>query len=210
VKMRTAQVEVYTFDELSDDAKERAREWWRSNLYFQDADCLFSDFDKVAVILGVVFDQRQVPLMNGSVRGEPKIYYSGFWSQGDGACFEGYYTYNKGASRAVREYAPQDSVLHRIADDLQAIQRPAFYGLSASISHRGRYYHSGCMDIRVNHDERRPTDYEEEGIDQVMRDFADWMYRQLESEYEYQMSNEVVDECIRINEYEFNDDGSIF
>jgi hypothetical protein len=29
--MRNVTTTVYTFDELSDNAKEKAREWWRSN-----------------------------------------------------------------------------------------------------------------------------------------------------------------------------------
>lgn len=41
-----------------------------------------------------------------------------------------------------------------------------------------------------------------------MREFADWIYSRLEAEYEYQNADEQVDESIRINEYEFAEDGN--
>lgn len=28
--MRTETIEIFTYDELNDDAKERARDWWRN------------------------------------------------------------------------------------------------------------------------------------------------------------------------------------
>lgn len=40
-----------------------------------------------------------------------------------------------------------------------------------------------------------------------MRAFADWIYRQLETEYDYQNSDEQVDESIIANEYEFTEEG---
>lgn len=52
----------------------------------------------------------------------------------------------------IREYAPQDTELHRIADALQAIQRRNFYQLRADASHRGHYYHEYCMAISVERD----------------------------------------------------------
>jgi hypothetical protein len=36
-----------------------------------------------------------------------------------------------------------------------------------------------------------------------------WIYRQLEREYEWLMSDEQVDESIRINEYEFTEEGKL-
>lgn len=35
-----------------------------------------------------------------------------------------------------------------------------------------------------------------------------WIYRALEAEYEYQDSDGQVDETIKANEYEFEEDGS--
>ena len=126
-----------------------------------------------------------------------------------GTCFEGTYRYAKGATKKIRGYAPQDKELHRIADELQAVQRKHFYHLTASMNHSGHYYHSGCMSVDVEHSEDRYRDISdaEDEIKQLMRDFADWIYESLSDEYEYQTSDSAVEEAIRANEYEFDEDG---
>ena len=59
----------------------------------------------------------------GAIFEAPCIWFSGFWSQGDGASWEGDYAYRKSATADLRAYAPQDRTLHRIADALRAVQR---------------------------------------------------------------------------------------
>lgn len=198
---RTVEKTVFAFAELSDSAKERARDWWRSceNQDF-DTDFIFDDAQTIGGILGIAIATHAVKLMGGGTRYDPTIFYSGFSSQGDGACFEGSYAYAKGAAKSIREHAPMDTVLHGIADRLQAIQRIYFYRIEATMKHRGHYSHSGCMDVDVSL---------ADDVRQCMRDFADWIYRQLESEYVYRMSDEQVDESIECNEYEFDADGRI-
>ena len=63
------------------------------------------------------------------------------------------------------------------------------------------------VDVYLKGDDA-PRDVEEDTRD-ILREFADWIYRHLESEYEYRMSDENVDESIRINEYEFDENGRI-
>jgi hypothetical protein len=140
---------------------------------------------------------------------EPAIYFSGFSSQGDGACFAGDYAYKPGAPKLVRDYAPQDDDLYELAVRLQNIQRPRFYQLVASTERHGHYNHSGCMavDVRNTSDWGICTADDEAEIAQCLREFADWIYQRLEKEYEYQLSDEVVDDTIIINQYEFTEDG---
>lgn len=83
---------------------------------------------------------------------QPCIWFSGFSSQGDGASLEATVQYTKGSAREIRVYAPQDQILHSIADRLQAAQRQNFYKLSADVTHRWRYYHEYCMTIDVSRD----------------------------------------------------------
>lgn len=209
--MRTKHVNLYQFDELDDRAKEKAREWYRRRVFDDSSDWefVYEDAVRVGAILGIEIDTRAVKLMGGDVRRDPVIYFSGFSSQGDGACFEASYAYVKSAAKKIREYAPEDKVLHQIADDLQAIQRRNFYRLTASTKHRGYYNHSGCMAVTVEDREDRYRDIgdAEEGITACLRSFADWIYDTLKSEYEYQTSDEAVDEAIEANEYEFTEDG---
>ncbi len=63
------------------------------------------------------------------------------------------------------------------------------------------------IDCAAFSNSKQDCDFVRDAIDRALRDFADWIYSQLEKEYEYQMSNECVDENIRANEYEFTEEG---
>lgn len=198
--MREVTTKVYQYSELSDSAKERARDWYRSIPDDFYSESVIEDAMNIAAILGIEIATR-------GARQEPCVYWSGFSSQGDGACFEGWYSYKKGSAKAIRAYAPQDKTLHHIADELQAWQRVNFYRLQAKMQHRGHYYHSGCVTVDVHDCEFEWRAVPEEGIRDLMRQFADWIYCRLEKEYEYQTSDESVDESIEANEYEFTAEG---
>jgi hypothetical protein len=205
---------VYRLDELSEAAKDKARAWYREGSFDHDwFEFVYDDFERVCAILGVSLDTRPVRLMGGGERQKPCIWFSGFWSQGDGACFEGRYSYAKAAPRLIREYAPKDGELHRIADALQAIQRRNFYRLCATIVHRGRYCHEYSMAISIERDSSAGQDMTsdaEDAVTEALRDLARWLYRQLEHEFDYQTSDETVDEAIVINGYTFTEAGHRF
>lgn len=208
--MRTQITTIYKFDELSDEAKQTAIdshrswnvqdfEWWGSS---------FETFAEAAGLFGLDIRQTRKSLMGGGYRYDPTIFFSGFFSQGDGACFEGHYTYKKGALKATKRAFPADSELLRIVQDLQSLQQRNFYQLTATAKHRGHYNHSGCMDITVDRaDGKAVSDDDEENLKQLMRDFADWIYSNLEKEYEYLTSDEAIAESLRANEVEFTEDG---
>ena len=144
---------------------------------------------------------------------EEENWFSGFWSQGDGACFEGYWSHAKGAAARIRDYAPTDTTLHGIADRLQAIQRRNFYQLAAEASHRGRYCHEYTMSVDVTRDSptwQPPTEDAEETVTEALRDVARWLYRQLQAEYDYLTSDEAVEEGILANAYTFTEAGRRF
>ena len=205
---------VYRLDELSDAAKDKARAWYREGGFDYDwYDSVYEDFQQIAEILGIRFKTRAVRLMAGGTRQEPRIAFTGFWSQGDGASFECYYSYRSNAPTEIRSYAPRDRKLHKIADVLLAIQRRNFYQLRAEASHLGHYYHEYCMSISVERDSPTYQDMTadaEEIVIEALRDLARWLYRQLEREYEYLSSDEVVDETIIANEYTFTETGRRF
>jgi hypothetical protein len=205
---------VYYFDELPDAGKEKARAWYcEGGLDYDWFDFVYEDFERVCDILGIRLDTVPVRIFGGGTRHKPCIWFSGFWSQGDGACFEGDYSYAKGASAAIRRYAPKDFELRRIADGLGAIQRRNFYQLGARITHRGRYHHEYSMAIAVERDSpgvQDRTDDADEDVREALRDVARWLYRRLEDEYEHLTSDEAVDESIRLNEYSFTEDGVRF
>jgi hypothetical protein len=211
---RIVETKVFRLDELSDAAKDAARAWYRETAPGDDwYECVFEDFEAVCAILGVRLKTRSVRLFGGGTRPKPCIWFSGFASQGDGACFEGAYGYAPGAPKAIRVHAPRNSELHRIADGLQAIQRRNFYQLRAEVSQRGRGCHEYSMAIAVERDS--PTDQAmtvdaEDAVAEGLRDLARWLYRPLEREYEYQTSDEVTDEAILANDYTFTEGGRRF
>lgn len=207
------EIETYRLEELSERAKTNARSWYReTGLDYDWHDFTYDDFERVCDILGVSLKTNIVRLHGGGTRSEPRIYFTGFWSQGDGACYEGFYSYAKSAHRRIRDHAPLDTELHRIADALRAVQSRNFYQLSADVSHRGRYYHEHSMAISVERDgiSQDMTADAEGAIAEALRDLACWLYRGLRAEYEYLSSDEAVDQSISANGYRFTASGERF
>jgi hypothetical protein len=201
------EVTVYTFDELDESAKERARDWYRS-WNFDDwywSESVVEGFATICEKLGLDIKQKTVRLMGGGTRKEPSVYWDGLngrYSTG----FEGDYAYAKNSVKAVKEYAPQDEELHDIASKLQAIQRKNFYQLTARIE----LNNWNNMLFSVERDSPAYQDLSEgaeEALQECLYDFAHWLERSLRDEYEYHMSNEVVDEGIIANEYTFHENG---
>ncbi len=211
---RIVETTVFTIDELSDAAKENARIWYRDQgLHDEWYDFVYEDFETICGILGITLATTPVRLYGGGTRDKPQIFWSGFHSQGDGASFFGTYCHARGASKAIRAHAPKDAELHRIADELQAVQKRNFWQVHASIRQSGRYCHEYSMAIEVERDSptwQPMTGGAEEIVIEALRDLARWLYRQLRSEYEHQTSDEAVDEIVSINEWTFQADGTRF
>ena len=206
--MRTKETQVFKYEELDDSAKERARDWYRGEGDGLDHDwweCSYEWINTAAELIGIDINSRPAKNMKGEpIKGQLRIFFSGFSSQGDGACFEGRYEYRKGSSKAVRKEFPMDTGLHRIADDLARLQKAHFYRLTARVEHRGHYSHPGCTVIDTDGFNEDASD---EDLRDYLRDFMHWMYQHLEKEYEYLTSDEAVEENIIANDYEFDSQG---
>lgn len=205
------EITVYHFDELLEAGKDNARAWYREGAFDHDwYGAVYEDFQRIAEILGIRLRTRASRLMGGGTSESPCIWFTGFWSQGDGAAWEGSYSFSKGACSAIRSYAPRDEELHRIADALLAIQRRNFYQLQAEVRHRGNYYHAFTMDISVTRESpvgQDLTEGAESAVIDLLRDLARWLYRQLEQEYDYLSSDAAVDEALLANGYTFTESG---
>jgi hypothetical protein len=80
--MRTIKQKIYTFDELSKEVQERVIDEWRINDDLAELpDELDFKLDLLLASNNITFEQ------------EPKIYYSLNYCQGDGAMFEGAFTW---------------------------------------------------------------------------------------------------------------------
>ena len=211
---RIIETAVYTIDELSGAAKEAARRWYRQHgLHDEWYDFVYEDFETICRILGIALRTSPVKLVGGGTRDKTHVFFRLSWSQGDGASFEGSLAYARGAARAIRDHAPKDTELHRIADELQGAQRRNFFQLAASLRQRGNYCHEYTMAIEVERDSptgQPPTDGAEDTVTEALRDLARWLYRQLRSEYEHQTSDNAVDEILAANDLTFTADGKRF
>ncbi|KTQ96319.1 antitoxin of toxin-antitoxin stability system [Aureimonas ureilytica] len=208
------EITVYCIGELGQTEQQRARNWFRQVGFDHDwYESVYADFETVCSLIGIDLRAKAVHLMGGGSRSSPCIFFFGFWSQGDGACFEGTYSYVPDAAKAVRDHAPRDGALHAIADALQAAQRRNFYQLRADIRHHGRYYHEHSMTIAVERDSpigQAPAPHTEGIVIECLRDIARWLYGRLEEEYEYLASDTEIDEALEANAYTFTSDGRRF
>lgn len=83
-------------------------DWW---------DCVYEQFQEDMKTVGIRVDE---------------MYFSGFWSQGDGACFEG----------VVENW---DLFLKSLGHDNEYLINEATYNWTFSSKHQGHYYHENCV-----------------------------------------------------------------
>lgn len=212
---RNKVTEVFKYEELSDSAKQKAREWYTRDYPDHDWwDSCYEVFTEVCEIIGVELETKPVRLMGGGTRREPMIFFSGFWSPGDGACFAGQYRQGGLVMDNIKKIFPQDTELHKIAQALEEVQDRYNQQVVVDITTSGRYSHSGTMSFEVHDVEDSEGETVEVSPDDCdtlkdnLRWLADWLYRMLEKEYEWLTSDEVVGENIIANGYEFDEYGN--
>ena len=196
--MTAKTINLYQFDELDDAGKEKAREWFREASAEENNDFDFeyrkSDFVDIMSMFGFTVKD---------------VYYSGFWSQGDGASFTGTWRYKKGWRKDFLSAYPKSKYLEYM-DAIANEARKVFYDLSVRISHSGHYQHSGCMDVDVqNNDYRNDTITNDIAIaiTDNFRCIADTLYGIIEQDYDWRNADKQVDESIIANEYDFTAEG---
>lgn len=163
---------------------------------------------------GSVYDMFREDMAEIGVRVD-KIYFSGFWSQGDGACFEGYIS-------DWSKFLPAVG-MSELVDEARG------NGVSLSWKHQGHYYHEHCVSFDVDdlwisnpHDEDEDllrftawaaTNPEggqiygrREEIVEFLRSKMRSLYSTLEEEYDYLTSDEATEEYILGNRLEEIDD----
>jgi len=150
-----------------------------------------------------------------------RMYFSGFWSQGDGACFEG------------RVYSWEDFLASLGRKDPALITLADHSHWKFGVEHKGRYYHENCtrfdsclatLDCHDAYDEEdfasvfSPykseiqtaawmaliADYKREDLEQefteAFKDHMRALYNRLEVEYDHLTSDESVLEALDAND----------
>ena len=205
--MRIQETKVYQFDELTDSAKERARDWYRQGIGEDTYWCEFvlEDAQTIAQLLGIELSTRTVRLMNNTTRQEPVIWWS--LDRESGACFSARYRYAKGCKAKLAQHigdeSKGDKTLHAIAQELTQAQKSCGYRGIVDVTARDRSMTISCEDVSEPGLKAETFDK----IESALQDFAHWIYSQLQAEWNYQNSDECVDESIQANEYEFTEEG---
>ena len=198
--MRTETIEIYKFEELSEEAQEKAIEkFYDLNIYEGWWDSVYEMYKK---------DETGFDI--------DKIYFSGFWSQGDGAMFEG---------------SPNEDILNFITPGYNNQQyqkdwsrvikliKNGDINIYGSFKQHGRYYHSKSYSDNLETEFTNDWQYKnysniEDICEDILyeirehyEDICNKIYHSLEQEYEYYTSREAIEGSIIANEYEFTEDG---
>ena len=180
--MREMTTMVYSFAELSETAQERALNAFRcSNVEFNWWEDSYDTIRTAGKLLGLDIDM---------IYCDTDLY----------CIFDASYEYVRGAVKAVKAEFPQDTELHGIAKDLQALQKRHFYSLSCNVASQRDTNSYQCF--------RFGEDYECD-LGDILDDFAHWARILLRDEYEYLTSDEAIQEMIESNEYEFDEAGNL-
>lgn len=198
--MRKVEIDVFQFSELSETAKDRARAWFREGIQFDGDDTIENCIVPAAALLGITIDRP---------RGQRTGYAVDWDTNPIGAAFAGSWRASDVKPGAIQKEWPKESTLHVIARDLEAVARD-FPDAYANLD-TGR----GCFQ-RVEAYAEAGEDSDDCGDDvaQLVVDsltsFAHWMATTIAAEYEYQYSDECVNESIEANGYEFTADGEVY
>jgi hypothetical protein len=199
--MRVVETKVYTFNELSATAKEVAIENHRDiNTYDGWWEPIFEDITQEA---------EQAGFHVGN------IYFSGFWSQGDGAMFE-YTTLG-------------DTLLNKFVDqlDLSPMRKSWLKTQTFAQSegtHRGHYYHENCCSHKISFEAdfgwganinfyNWISSFEDQFEEFVIAEYKTLcreLYSRLNNYNDELSTDEAVADTIIMNEWEFDEDGNIF
>lgn len=199
--MEQITLDLFSFEELSNEAQQVAIETVRNCQYYLSHEWYDSTKEDFHHILNLI----------GFSNVDSK--FSGFCSQGDGASFSAMYGYQRDCKTNVKIHAPQDNELHEIVGGIVKIMRRYFYRLECEIYTRGQYCHSNTMYFSwemSDNSECYLTSEDEDVLEQLFRDLADWYYSRLNKEYDYIMSDEGIQSYIIANEFKYTANGKEF
>ena len=199
---RKIEVEVFTFAELSDNAKEHAREWYRQGIEFEfDAnDTIECTILYAARMLGITIDRP---------RGARTGYAIDWDTNPVGAAFVGSWRASDVKPGAIEKEFPEAFTLHAIARDLEAVAAEFPDAYANCDTGRGCFQRVEAY-AEAADDPDDCSDDVEQLITDALTSFAHWMATTIAAEYEYQYSDECVNESIEANGYEFTADGEVY
>ena len=186
----------YTLSELSPEAARVAYErWLEDGGYDFDSQYTIDDMIECGATIGINVDN---------------IYYSGFSSQGDGACFVGSYKFKPDWKSSLENFCPGYTQLISLGERLQKVYEEfgKLYVTVYKTSHR--YDHENTVGFDVQSDDEEISIWAaHDAIEEILKDFMHEIYRRLEEEYTWTNSQEFFQEMAEANEWYFTEEGKM-
>jgi hypothetical protein len=189
--MKEVNLKIYTVDELEPKVREQVIEEYRDILVDHDWwEPVYEGFRE---------DMRELGLVG-------ELYFSGFWSQGDGACF-------------VSDTVDTDILVRKLYEAGYNIPEDALlysgdYSIRISKVHASfanHYSHAYTIEAVITHEGDR---IEDSAINKLENILTEWIrsecniiYSKLEEYYEELVTDEAILETIRENEWMFTETG---
>ena len=204
--MKTINVNLYTFEELSPEAQKKAIEKYHDiNVDYNWWEFIYENFTE----------------KNNKYFDIDKIYFSGFYSQGDGAMFE-YKNVTKSFLFSIIDGLNLPNWKKEILKNVDfsfygdhSGPRSNFYCHENTAAHFCDWY-----EPRLNYDKMNCNNIEDFLHDHLniiqkevifkYKNLCRELYRNLEKEYNFLTSEEAIKETLICNDYEFTSDGEIY
>jgi len=189
--MEEKTITVYTYNELSDKAKEKARNYYQEHIAQDILDSFLNDYlyERLDELLkeNNIIDNTSLQKTNYTFKGKVitkkercQLQYSLGYCQGDGLQILGKYSYDN---------------------------------VNVNIKHYGHYYHNKCIDMYFYNNDMEDLDESDKRIE-AFKDIYNNITKQLEKDgYEYiesEQSEESMLDYFNGNDIKFYKDGDIF
>jgi hypothetical protein len=219
---KVIEVEVFKYDELSDSAKEKARNWYIEGMDYEWWEGVYESVKEDGYELGFCIDD---------------IRFSGFWSQGDGASWTGQVDVRQWLEKHGPDSIGVSAWCALIQEDvvskhIQVTQNSNHYshhetmGFANVEDHTDEFTDDWQMELtsifkgmEVQHlfdiiatDTNctlKSTDDITTAIAISAKDYAKDIYIRLREEYEYLCSEEMMMDHFECNDYHFDEDGRL-
>jgi hypothetical protein len=170
--MRTIEITAYKFDELSDNAKEKARKWWRDGgLDYEWWQFIYEDAEAIGLKITSFNLDRNRHATGGFLLSPNEV-----------------------AQNILNNHG-ESCETYKTAKEFMDVWQPIFNEYMDEYSEHYESFEYECV----------LQDLESEFEDELLECYS----IMLQDEYEYLLSDESIDENIRINNYEFDENGKL-
>lgn len=199
MKTITQTINLFKFEELIEEVQQKVIEKNRYiNTDFDWHESIFESFKED--------NEKYFDIKN--------IYFTGFWSQGDGAMFE-----YSGINENLLNEAIESLNLPKWKKQILSTQ----ICINGKGVQRGHYYHENSCDHTIYIEDNNNGYYQniydlidlyssdiEDFIITKYKDICQDLYKNLENENDYLQSDEVIKETLICNDYDFTEEGDIY